>query len=106
MFNTMVFVGVTPNDPSNPFAGGVFTPDLRLSSVTVSARSNGFANSFVVAPVIGGVHLSSVSVDNGGSPFGILAGQSISSVSVNTPRFRWNSNGADDQSLGDFHVIH
>ncbi len=105
MFNTVVFVGFA-GDPSNPFAGGVFTPDLRLSSVTVSARSNGFAQSFIVAPVIGGVHLSSVSVDNGGVPFGILAGQSISSVSVNSPRFRWNRNGADDQSLGDFHVIH
>ena len=106
MIDSELFVGYVPDDPADPFASGSFLPDLRLNSVNIGSSSNGFVNSFIAAPIIGNVRLRSVVTDNGGVTFGVLAGQSITSLTVNTPPFRFNPKGANDQSLGDFHVIH
>ena len=105
MVDSTIYVGFTPGDPNNPLLGGTFVPDLRLGSLSVKSSVNGFANSVVVAAIIGGVHLGSVLADNGGLSFGVLANQSISSVTVKTPSFKWSRTGATNQSLGDFHVI-
>jgi hypothetical protein len=106
MIDSTVFVGYTPNDPSNPLASsGTFVPDLRLGSVSIRSTVNGFVNSDLAASVVGTVNLSSVPTDNGGVIFGVLANQHVGAVTVKAPKFRWMSNGADDQSLGDFHVI-
>jgi Calx-beta domain-containing protein len=105
MLDSTVFVGYVPTDPSNPLASGTFVPGLRLSSVSIRSIANGFVNSDLAASAVGTVNLSSVPTDNGGIIFGVLASQHVGSVTVKTPKFRWMPNGADDQSLGDFHVI-
>ena len=105
MVDSTIYVGFTPGDPSNPLLGGTFVPDLRLESLSVKSSVNGFADSDIVAAIIGSVHLGSVLTDNGGLRFGVLANQSISLVTVKTPSFKWSRTGATDQSSGDFHVI-
>lgn len=104
MRDTAVTAAYIPTNSVNPLAGGTFSSNSRIGSVNISGPSGAFANSFIIAPEVGRVALGSVETDNFGLPFGVFASQSISSVTVRTPRFRWNRNGADDQSLGDFHV--
>jgi hypothetical protein len=55
---------------------------------------------------MGNVSIGSVQTNNMTVPFGVIATQSISSVSVKVPKFKWSSTGTNDQALGDFHVIH
>jgi hypothetical protein len=105
MLDSTVFVGYAPTDPSNPLASGTFVANLRLGSVSIRSTANGFVNSDLAAALVGGVNLSSVPTDNGGVIFGVVASQHVGSVAVKTPKFRWMPNGANDQSLGDFHVI-
>jgi hypothetical protein len=107
MIDSINYVGYTPDDPANPLSGGTFSPDFRLGSISVRAPSGAFVDSFIVAPIIGGVRLRSVAIDNDRTPFGVLAGQSISSVAVQSPPFKFvpPPRGANNQSLGDFHVI-
>jgi hypothetical protein len=105
IIDSTIYVGFTPIDPSSPLLGGTFVPGSAIRSLSVNSRTNGFGDNYIIASVIGGVNLSSVITDNGGVPFGILANQSISSVTVRSPQFKWNRTGATDQSLGDFHVI-
>ena len=106
IIDSTIYIGYEPNDPSNPFTGGgTFADNLRLDSVSVSARSNGFVNSEIAAAIIGTVHLASVRTGNSGQPFGILANGRLAGVSVKSPAFKWVHTGASDQSLGDFHVI-
>ena len=106
MTDSSIWVGFTPDDEDNPFGGGTFVPDLKLGSVTVKSKDQGFVNSFIASAIVGKINLGSVNMDNLGDPFGVLAGQTISSVTVKVPRFKWNPSGANDQSLGDFHVSH
>ena len=106
MIDSTVFVGYTPTDPGNPLASGTFVADLRLGSVSVRSLANGFVNSDLAASIVGNVKLSTVMAPNGGLIFGVAASQHVGGVTVKTPPFRWMSNGADDQSLGDFHVLH
>jgi hypothetical protein len=103
--DSTIYVGFTPTDPGSPLLGGTFVPGSAIRSLSVNSRTNGFGDNYIIASVIGGVNLASVITDNGGAPFGILANQSISSVTVRSPQFKWNRTGATDQSLGDFHVI-
>jgi hypothetical protein len=106
IIDSTIYVGYEPTDPDNPLTGGgTFTEGLRVRSVSVRSRVDGFANSVVAASRIGKVHLASVQTDNAGTPFGVVAGENISAVSVQSPPFKWMPNGADDQTLGDFHVI-
>lgn len=105
ILDSTIYVGYTPSNSSAPFMGGTFIPNVRLNAVRASALAGGFANSYCFAPIIGNVNMASVVTTNGGIAFGIGAGQSISSVSVRTPKFHWLPSGADDQSLGDFHAV-
>lgn len=105
MVDSHVYVGYTPTDSNAPLAGGTFVPSLRLGSLQIKAKVNGLANSFAVAAQIGKISPSSVQTNNIGVPFGVLANESISSVTVKTPAFKWSSTGPTDQSSGDFHVI-
>jgi hypothetical protein len=104
MIDSTNYVGFTPGDPSDPLHGGTFVPDLRMETLSIKSRVNGFANSVVVAAIVGDIHLASVVTDNGGQPFGVRADQSISLVAVKTPPFQWRPTGAADQTLGDFHA--
>jgi hypothetical protein len=105
MIDSTNYVGFTPSDPSDSLHGGTFVPDLRMETLSIKSRVNGFANSVVVAAIIGDIHLASVVTDNGGQQFGVRANQSISLVAVKTPPFQWNHpTGAADQTLGDFHA--
>ncbi|MGA2137550.1 MAG: Calx-beta domain-containing protein [Verrucomicrobiia bacterium] len=105
MVDSTIYVGFTPGDPSNPLLGGTFVPDLRLGSLRVKSSVNGFVDSDIAAAIIGSVHLGSAVTNNAGLPFGVLGNQSISSVTVKTPSFKWSRTGAADQSSGDFQVI-
>jgi hypothetical protein len=104
MVDSILFVGYTP-DTDDPFAGGEFTPDLLLKTVSISSSSNGFDNSYIAAPIIGNVRFGSVSTNNAGVEFGVVVGQSMTSLTVRTPPFKWSRRGATDQSVGDFHVV-
>ncbi len=106
LIDSSVTIGYQPDDPSALLAGGSFSTNLTLQTVNIRAKTNGFINSFIVAARIGSVSLGSTLRDNYGTPFGILADQSIGAVSVKTPTFKWKKTGATDQSLGDFHIIH
>ncbi len=105
MIDSTVYLGYTPNDPSNPISGGgAFVAGMRLGSVNIRSSTNGFVNSDVAASQVGSVSLRSVVTDNGSLPFGVTA-QQVSGVSSKEPPFRFVPNGASDQSLGDFHVL-
>jgi hypothetical protein len=105
MIDSMVYLGYTPNDPSNPISGGgTFVAGVRLGGVNIRSSADGFVNSDIAAAAIGGVRLGSVVTDNGGLPFGATA-QQVSGASSKFPPFRFVPNGASDQSLGDFHVF-
>jgi len=105
IIGSSIFVGFVPGNPTAPLLGGTFASDESLGSVSTKSRSNSFVNSVVVAPQIRSVKLSSVETNNSGNEFGVLGNQSISSVTVKSPPFKWDKNGAPDQSLDDFHVI-
>jgi hypothetical protein len=105
MIDSTVYLGYTPNAPSNPIAGGgVFVAGMRLGSVNIRSVTNGFANSDIAASQIGNVRLRSVVTNNGGLPFGITD-QQVSGVACKEPSFRFAPGSASDQSLGDFHVL-
>ncbi len=106
MIDSLVYVGYAPTNTNAPLSGGAFVPDLRLGSVSVKSSSNGFINSYLAAAEMGKISLGSVQTNNVAVPFGVIATQSISSVSVKVPKFKWSPSGANDQPLGDFHVIH
>jgi hypothetical protein len=107
MINTQVTVGYSPDNPGELLSGGDFAPDLTLQKVVVRDR---FENSFLVAANIGEVRLGFVVQNNiqndSHTAFGILADESIGSVTVKFPPFHWRSAGPSDQTLVDFHVIH
>ncbi|HUI06347.1 MAG TPA: Calx-beta domain-containing protein [Verrucomicrobiae bacterium] len=105
ILDSSIYVGFIPTHPDAPLLGGTFVSDLQLKSVTVNSSASGYANSVIASPEIGTVSLRSVRTDNSGVPFGVVANQSIKSVTSKTPPFKWNKAGAPDQSLGDFHVI-
>jgi hypothetical protein len=106
MIDSTVFVGYTPDDPSNPLASGTFLQGVHLRTLSIRSTVNGFVNSDVAATTIADVKLSSVVTANGGLTFGIAASAHITSVNVRTPSFHWMPAGPNDQSLGDFHVLH
>jgi hypothetical protein len=106
MIDSMLLVGFTPADPPAPFAGGEFVPDLFLWKFQLTAARDAFVNSFLVAPRLGYITFNSVATSNGGTACGVLAGQSIHQLGIGRPRFRWDPAGANDQAVGDFHVIH
>ncbi len=105
MIDSTLLVGFTPDDPGAPLAGGTFTADMQIGSVNIRSSLDGFVNSNIAASKVGNIHLFSVATDNGGLPFGVIARQHISAVSVKLPPFKWVPNESTDQTLGDFHVI-
>ena len=104
ILDSAITAAYSPNNPDDPMAGGTFAFDLLINSVSARGPSASFRNSYVIASQVGSVKLASVQTDNSGVSFGVLAPVSLSSVKVKTPQFRWSPDGADDQSLGDFHV--
>jgi hypothetical protein len=105
MADSMLFAGYTPADAADPMAGGPFVPGAQIKSVNIQGANPAFVRSVIAAARIGTVTLGSVAANNGGSPFGVLANESIGSVSVGRPRFQWSRSGGPDQSVGDFHVM-
>jgi subtilisin-like proprotein convertase family protein len=98
--DSSVAAGFTPVDEAALFAGGVFAPGRFIKAV----KAQNLVGSTLAAAAIGKVQAAAVAVDNGGQPFGILAQDSIGSVSLRSPAFKWDKNGAKDQGVGDFHV--
>jgi hypothetical protein len=106
MIDSTVFVGYTPDVPTNALLSGTFLEGVHLRTLSIRSPVNGFVNSDVAATTIGNVNLSSVVTANGSITFGIAASDHITSVNVRTPHFHWMPAGPLDQSLGDFHVLH
>ena len=104
LIDSSIFIGYEPDDAFQPMAGGFFEPELTFAGVQISGRSDAFVNSYVAAANLGTNHVKSVAIDNGGVPFGFLAQESVGEVRVAAPLFRFDPAGADDQSVGDFHV--
>ena len=108
MMDSFLFVSYANEDldfanPTNAFTGGSFVlPDLLLKSVTITSSSNGFASSFIAAPIIGNARFGSVTTDNGGTLFGVLVGQSMTLLTVRTPPFKWNRFGRERSIGGRF----
>ena len=102
-----LFAGYAPDDDELPLAGGDFAPLATIKSVKAKAAVDAFVASHVVASSIGKVGLASVATDNEGTAFGVPVGTDgvLGSVKVGSPAFTWQSKGADDQSVGDFHVL-
>ena len=73
MIDSTIFVGYTPDDPSNPLASGTFLEGVHLRTLSIRSTVNGFVNSDVAATTIADVKLSSVVTANGGLTFGIAA---------------------------------
>lgn len=105
--DTRIYAGFTPAVAEAPLDGGAFDPVGAIKSVKASAESAGFANSFVAAFSIGTVKLTSVTVDNEGVAFGVIADATgeIKAVTVKAPSFEWNEDGGADQGVQDFHVV-
>jgi uncharacterized repeat protein (TIGR01451 family) len=102
MEDAMIAAGFTPTNLDDPMAGGAFAPAGVIRSVGAAK----FARSVVVASSVGSVKFGLANVDGGGKQCGVLAVGKISAVSLKSPAFHWNRNGADDQWTGDFHVRH
>jgi uncharacterized membrane protein YgdD (TMEM256/DUF423 family) len=80
---------------------GFFNLKATVGSFRVTAKSNGFANSYVIADTIKTAFLTSVNTGNGGSPFGLRADTAVGKVTVVLPQ-RLTYPGAT--SLGDFDI--
>jgi hypothetical protein len=84
-----------------PDGSGKFTAPATVGSFRVTAKSNGFANSYVIAETIKTAFLASVSSGNGGTAFGLRADTAIGRVTVVLPQ-RLTYPGTT--SLGDFDI--
>ena len=66
---------------------------------------NGFQRSHVIASIFKGVTLASVDPTNGGTKFGVIAGDAIQSLTVAEPqRLRFDPTNLNPQGFGDFEV--
>jgi hypothetical protein len=109
--DSSLLVGFTPTDPADPFAGGTFAAGSKLNIFQVTgvkgSAAPAFGTSVVAAAGMGTVTLKSVAADDGGLKFGLLAADSIKTVTVATPALRL-TNVLDDPTLpsafGDFEV--
>ena len=63
---------------------------------------------FVAAGSIGRVVSNSADICNGAVSVGILIGPAgtLESANLESPPFTWVAAGSDDQSIGDFHMLH
>ena len=82
------------------FGDGTFTGSWQIKSLTAKSM----AGSVIAAAKIGKVQLGTVTTNNSGVAFGVLAQAKPGSVLVSKPKFNWKAKGAVDQSVGDFHV--
>jgi len=105
--NSNLYAGYDPDDESEPFAGGAFTPGGRIDSFTVDdiGAAAGFAGSTIAAEQIGKVRLRSVDGENGDHFFGVLAKESLGSVQVKDPRFTYDPDETNVQGFDEFRVI-
>jgi uncharacterized repeat protein (TIGR01451 family) len=100
--DALVAAGYTPSAAGDPMAGGTFAPGGLIRSVGAAK----FARSVVAAAIVGSVKFGQADVNGGGKQCGVIAGESIASVSLKTPAFKWDRHGAEDQARDDFHVRH
>ena len=106
IIDSLIFAGFTAANPANAFAGGAFLPGAKIRSVATKTKTDSFLDSVIAAAQVGTVKLSSVHTDNAGLAFGVLAGESVGAVTSKAPPFKWDSTGAPNQAVGDFHVTH
>ena len=100
--NSLIAVGYTPASASDPMSGGVFDAASAIRSVKIGTLSG----STFAAAQVGTVNVRSVTTNNGGTAFGVLARDGIGAVRVARPKFNWDRGGTEDQGIGDFHVKH
>ncbi len=104
----IVFSGYTPDNPADPFAGGVFDPLGLIKSAKITGLLGSlfasYTDTLLAASIIGKLSIASVQTNNGSASFGVIADTSIGSVKATTPTFIWDPVLGGDQFLGDFHV--
>ncbi len=105
LIDSNVFAGFTPADPDDLMNGGSFSVPLRkINSVQVTDTAAGaFDNSVIAAAQIGKVKLGSVETANGSTKFGVLAKDSIGSV-TSPPLNVVNPAAPSLNQSGDFQV--
>ena len=94
---------------SQLFAGysgsGPFNLPATVKSFRVTGRTNGFANSLVIASTFLNVALASVEADNGGTEFGFQFHDAMKRLVAQSPALRYDPKGGAEQDLaGDFIV--
>ena len=77
---------------------------LKIAGRVVASATNGMANSYLAADLIGAVTAKSALTNNGGQKFGVLGKTTISKVKITAPTFNWIAFGSPTQTSGDFMV--
>jgi hypothetical protein len=95
--NSTLFSGYTGGTDGS----GSFNRPAVVGSFRVTSKSNGFANSYVIADTIKTVFLTSLVSGNGGTPFGLRADTAIGTVTVLLPQ---KLKYPGQTSQGDFDV--
>jgi alpha-tubulin suppressor-like RCC1 family protein len=108
MKDSLLWAGFFPSMSTNPMAGGVFSNGCQILSINLKgvkgATTASFINSTIAAKNIGSVKLASVETNNNGTAFGVLTDTGLKSLSIKTPKYKWNPLGMLKQTLGDFQV--
>jgi formylglycine-generating enzyme required for sulfatase activity len=108
MTDSLLWAGFFPSMSTNPMAGGVFSNGCQILYINLrgnkGAPTASFLNSTIAAQTIGSVKLTSVETNNTGSSFGVLTDTGIKTLSIKTPKYKWNPAGMLKQTLGDFQV--
>ena len=110
--HSSLLLGFTPNVVGDPFSGGVFAGDFKLTSFAATGIKNSplpaFDDSVVIAAQLGGVTLASADTDNGGNLFGFAAknglAKNLATIVVKAPDFRYDKTLPLPQNSGDFTV--
>ncbi len=99
--DSQLFAGYTGDGDGS----GSFNLPGIVKSFLVTGRTNGFADSIVIASTFRNVSLGSVESDNGATAFGFLFHDAIGRLFAQSPPLRYDPKGPDEQKLaGDFIV--
>lgn len=111
MEGSKLFAGFTPTSALNPLAGGAFGVSATIKSISISGKAASstasgvaFASSSIVAAIVGKAAIASLDETNGGALFGVGFRDSIGSVAVKEPAFKYDAETGGTQAEGDFRV--
>jgi hypothetical protein len=110
MIDCALFVGFTPTDSGDPFAGGIFKLGARLNLFRVvgikGVPEPAFENSIVAATLFGTVSFKSINPTNS-TRFGLLADIGFENLAIGAPIFKLkkiNTTPILDPVFGDFEI--